>query len=1038
MATAAALQEVVAVEITATAATDGDDDDGRDYREMKRLTVEAEAPIAMRTRRRRAAAALVGEGAAGREEEKVGAADHSVLWWNCIFILLYPPQVQVGGSPLYERERTLGKGGFGQVYVGCRVSDGIGDAEVRIVALKFEHSSSVGCNNGPPNEWKVYKICIEKVACIAIEAISILKEIHCRGCVFLCYLGTLDYLVSSNNCLKTTKCDRYVHGDVKPENFLLGPRGTADEKKLFLVDFGLATRWRNSATGLHVKYDQRPDVFRFGDVLGWFKRLFLAKDGGFCLGGRNSGETSFFGPEVLPEEAVLIPPSSVLHFRVEGGDIPSCFVNYEATSQAPVHWRDWVEAVLGNPNSVQILRASRALEPIRLSSELNIRKNNTNIDLMVSRWSKDTHTFMFPWGDEGPTLQDSAVLMRLSTRGAVAFEPLFGGHEVGRAIEEGLHRGGQDLPPPGTVPPAGQATEFNGKMLDFDIHLADDFGQFLSRLYAELMDGALLTSFFSEDKRVVDFRTVGVEVPASALSAFAATCSCSLPALCAEGARSVLYCPDRVARQFGYDQGASGPTPPLKSYIESICRFTRAFAEELSAGYEVVTLPENNRETFFTANNRLAWRRNLDSFINYVRGNPVVPAVFVVYHCDISLRSPKARKSGWREPISTILPPRVTCAKAKEQASSQQECPKLKWLRKVVPTRAARTPRSEEAPLSVASSDPSLNVPISQSLKLPRVAQPSPSGKPVAKDKNVIELDEGGSEGTGSDTEDSDDHGNDDHGSEEGEDNGVNIGSENRSGDDDGGKDGSDVPELGSDGENDNDNNADSDGDGGGDGSLGAYMEVHPEAKEDEEDNDVPDLIHRRRVSTEGFLTTPDINQLAPEAAIQEQSPWVVAAVTSTIDGRINVPPADDLSAHFQAHDAVLALANLNSAEVFVDIQNESLISLVTRKRATGDFGKESSLLAGGLFCNTRPRLAQAMGREWPRTTLRCGRAKAALEEARVTFAKAKSVVVAAKEVVEERRQTYERMAEEARLGERLIDMPPCDTDSFMKGIFGA
>lgn len=32
---------------------------------------------------------------------------------------------------------------------------------------------------------------------------------------------------------------RYVHGDVKPENFLLGPPGTSDEKKLFLVDLGL-------------------------------------------------------------------------------------------------------------------------------------------------------------------------------------------------------------------------------------------------------------------------------------------------------------------------------------------------------------------------------------------------------------------------------------------------------------------------------------------------------------------------------------------------------------------------------------------------------------------------------------------------------------------------------------------------------------------------------------------------------------------------------------------------------------------------------
>lgn len=31
----------------------------------------------------------------------------------------------------------------------------------------------------------------------------------------------------------------FVHGDVKPENFLLGRPGTPDEKKLFLVDLGL-------------------------------------------------------------------------------------------------------------------------------------------------------------------------------------------------------------------------------------------------------------------------------------------------------------------------------------------------------------------------------------------------------------------------------------------------------------------------------------------------------------------------------------------------------------------------------------------------------------------------------------------------------------------------------------------------------------------------------------------------------------------------------------------------------------------------------
>ena len=52
---------------------------------------------------------------------------------------------------------------------------------------------------------------------------------------------------------------RYVHGDVKPENFLLGPRGTPEEKKLFLVDLGLG-----KSLNLPV-FDVAPDTFLTDD-----------------------------------------------------------------------------------------------------------------------------------------------------------------------------------------------------------------------------------------------------------------------------------------------------------------------------------------------------------------------------------------------------------------------------------------------------------------------------------------------------------------------------------------------------------------------------------------------------------------------------------------------------------------------------------------------------------------------------------------------------------------------------------------------------
>ncbi|KAL5673203.1 hypothetical protein ACJX0J_017509, partial [Zea mays] len=160
------------------------------------------------------------------------------------------------------------------------------------VALKFEHRNSKGCNYGPHMSGKFISITFNgcygipsvhykgrqgeyyilvmdmlgtslwdvwnsmgagisifhsflwmtpnMAACIAVESISILEKLHSK----------ISYL--EPNVLRCM----FVHGDVKPENFLLGQPGSPEDKKLYLIDLGLENN------GYHVDYDQRPDIFR--------------------------------------------------------------------------------------------------------------------------------------------------------------------------------------------------------------------------------------------------------------------------------------------------------------------------------------------------------------------------------------------------------------------------------------------------------------------------------------------------------------------------------------------------------------------------------------------------------------------------------------------------------------------------------------------------------------------------------------------------------------------------------------------------------
>ncbi|KAK2417061.1 casein kinase protein HD16 [Trifolium repens] len=127
---------------------------------------------------------------------------------------------------MYKKFRRVG-GGFGQVYVGRRVSGG----SDRVGLDAIEHLD---------------RLSPSMAACIAVEAISILEKLHLKG---------------------------FVTGDVKPENFFLGQPGTADDKKLYLIDLGLASKWKDASFGQHFENDQRPGIFRTGSQRDDLKSL---------------------------------------------------------------------------------------------------------------------------------------------------------------------------------------------------------------------------------------------------------------------------------------------------------------------------------------------------------------------------------------------------------------------------------------------------------------------------------------------------------------------------------------------------------------------------------------------------------------------------------------------------------------------------------------------------------------------------------------------------------------------------------------------
>ncbi|KAE9445244.1 hypothetical protein C3L33_22857, partial [Rhododendron williamsianum] len=126
-----------------------------------------------------------------------------------------------------------------------------------------------------------------------------------------------------------------------------------------------------------------------------------------------------------------------------------------------------------------------------------------------------------------------------------------------------------------------------------------------------------------------------------------------LPFLNNETTGVVVYRPDRFARQLSFNQGVPGPAPPMPSFVESQLRFMVTQLSPNLVQLGNLPIPARDRVSAYTPEFRLFWRRNLDSFLTFARGQAVVPEASTIRKQDTSLRAiTDVRAVDWRGPHS--------------------------------------------------------------------------------------------------------------------------------------------------------------------------------------------------------------------------------------------------------------------------------------------------------------------------------------------------------------------------------------------------
>ena len=171
-------------------------------------------------------------------------------------------EIRVGGR--YRLGKKIGTGAFGEIFEGTDIFDNSS------VAIKLEHNSvkypqllfeakllkSIPSTGIPVMHW--FGIAGEYNAMVMDLLGQNLEDLY-NYCAKNFTLKTIIMIIIQMiERLKHVHDNHYIHRDIKPENFLIGKDNT--EKTIYLIDFGLAKRYRDEYTQIHIPLKENSNL----------------------------------------------------------------------------------------------------------------------------------------------------------------------------------------------------------------------------------------------------------------------------------------------------------------------------------------------------------------------------------------------------------------------------------------------------------------------------------------------------------------------------------------------------------------------------------------------------------------------------------------------------------------------------------------------------------------------------------------------------------------------------------------------------------